>query len=149
MKPWSITSCGATPSTQKFGPNRTPMNSSAFSKVLVNGKEHMVSPNNAFLAQKPFVSSDTRTPHKICVRNNVHNVVCKYRPQKEDPYRTIIVIGGNRICYPGDVGTPTGSLDIVKLVINRVLSRRNVSFACFDVKNLPRNTDGQARIFPN
>jgi hypothetical protein len=29
-------------------------------------------------------------------------VVCEVRPQKEDPNRTRITIGGNRICYPGD-----------------------------------------------
>ena len=62
--------------------------------------------------------------------------VCKYRPQKEDPYHTRITIGGNRICYPGEVGTPTVSLEIVKLVINSVLSRRNARFACFVVKKI-------------
>ena len=62
-------------------------------------------------------------------------VVCEYRPQKEDPHRTRITIGGNRICYPGDVGTPTGSLELVKLMINSALSRQNAKFCCFDIKN--------------
>ena len=39
------------------------------------------------------------------------------------------------MCYPGDVGTPTGSLELVKLVINCVLSRRDARFADFDVRN--------------
>ena len=30
---------------------------------------------------------------------------------------------------------PTGSLDLVKLIINSVLSRRNARFVCFDLKN--------------
>ncbi len=34
-------------------------------------------------------------------------VICKVRPEKDDPDRTRITIGGNRICYPGDVGTNT------------------------------------------
>ena len=56
------------------------------------------------------------------------SVVCEVRPQKEDPNRTQITIGGNRICYPGDVGTPTASLDLFKLLINSVLSRKGARF---------------------
>ena len=63
------------------------------------------------------------------------SVVCEVRPQKADPNRTRITIGGNRICYPGDVGTPTASLELVKLMLNSVLSRRGARFACFDVSN--------------
>ena len=44
------------------------------------------------------------------------------RPQKEDPNQTQITIGGNRICYPGNMGTKTASLELVKLQINDVLS---------------------------
>lgn len=62
-------------------------------------------------------------------------VVCTVRPQKEDPNRTRITIGGNRICYPGDVGTPTASLDLVKLQLNSVVSRPGAKFACFDISN--------------
>ena len=62
-------------------------------------------------------------------------VVCEVREQKEDPNRTRITIGGNRICDPGDVGTPTAGLDIVKLIINSVLSRGNAKFSCFDIAN--------------
>ena len=40
-------------------------------------------------------------------------VVCEYRAHKEDPNQTRITIGENRTCYPGDVGTPTGSLERV------------------------------------
>ena len=51
-------------------------------------------------------------------------VVCEYhRPQKEDPNRTPITIGGNRIRYPGDCGTKTASLELVKLQLNSVFSR--------------------------
>ena len=59
-------------------------------------------------------------------------VLCEVRPQKEDPNRTHITVAGSRIGYPSDIRTPTGSLDLVKLTINSVLSRRNASFVCFD-----------------
>ena len=62
-------------------------------------------------------------------------VVCEVRPQKEDPNCTRITVFGSRIYYPGDIGTPTGSLDLIKLVINSVLSCCNARFFCFDAKN--------------
>ena len=62
-------------------------------------------------------------------------VVCEVRPKKEDPNRTRITIGGNMIIYPGEVATPTALLNLVKLIINSVLSRHDAKFACFDVKN--------------
>ena len=62
-------------------------------------------------------------------------VVCKVKPHKEDPNRTRITVSDIQICYPRDVGTPTGSIDLVKLIINSVLSRRKAHFLSFDLKN--------------
>ena len=61
-------------------------------------------------------------------------VVCEVKPHKEYSNRTRITVAGSQICYPGDVGTPTVSLNLVKLIINSVLSRRNARFVCFDLK---------------
>ena len=49
-------------------------------------------------------------------------VVCEVHPDKDDPDRTRITIGGNRICYPGGVSTNTALLELVKLLLNSVLS---------------------------
>eukprot|EP00804_Cyclotella_cryptica_P031011 CCRYP_013601-RB/>CCRYP_013601-RB protein AED:0.37 eAED:0.20 QI:0/-1/0/1/-1/1/1/0/551 len=62
-------------------------------------------------------------------------VVCKVRPDKSDPDRTRITIAGNRICYTGDVGTKRAPLELVKLMINSVLSRKGVHFCTFDIAN--------------
>ena len=56
-------------------------------------------------------------------------VVCEVRPHKEDLDRTRITIGGNLIIYPGDVGTPTVSLELIKLILNGVLSRPGAKFS--------------------
>ena len=48
-------------------------------------------------------------------------VVCEYLPQKEDPNCTRITVAGGHIKYPGDFGTSTGSLDLVKMIIHCVL----------------------------
>ena len=62
-------------------------------------------------------------------------MVCKVRPKKSDPNRTRITIGGNRITFPSDVGTPTASLELAKLVFNSVLSRPGAKFTTFDICN--------------
>ena len=67
-------------------------------------------------------------------------VVWEYRPDKDDPNRTRITLAGGHICVPYDVSTPTGSLELVKMMINSVLSRRNAKFAAFDVKNFYLDT---------
>ena len=62
-------------------------------------------------------------------------MVCKVRPEKSNPNRTCITIGGNRITFTGDVGTPTASLELAKLVFNRVLSRLSAKSTAFDICN--------------
>ena len=67
-------------------------------------------------------------------------VVCEVRPEKDDPDRTRITIGGSRICYPGDVGTNTASLELVKILLNSVLSRKGARFSTIDLKNFYLDT---------
>ena len=54
--------------------------------------------------------------------------VCTFRPEKSDPKRTRITIAGQNIRYPGNVSTKTASLDIFKILLNRVLSRKGAKF---------------------
>ena len=67
-------------------------------------------------------------------------VVYEVRPDKDDPDRTRITIGGSRICYPGDVGTNTASLELFKLLLNSVLSRKGAGFSTIDLKNFYLDT---------
>jgi hypothetical protein len=67
-------------------------------------------------------------------------VVCEVRPEKDNPDRTCITIGGSRICYPGDVGTNTASLELFKLLLNSVLSRKGTRFSTIDLKNFYLDT---------
>jgi hypothetical protein len=62
-------------------------------------------------------------------------VVCEVRLEKDDPDCTRITIGGNHICFPGDVGTNTVSLELVKLLLNSVLSCPGAHFSSMDIKN--------------
>ncbi len=62
-------------------------------------------------------------------------VVREVRPQKEGKNCTQIILGGNLICYPVNVGTNTASLKLIKLVLNSVISRKGGRFATIDIKN--------------
>ena len=48
------------------------------------------------------------------------NFVCNVRPEKDEVDRTRFVVGGNRINYPGDVGTPTVDILLAKILFNSV-----------------------------
>jgi len=67
-------------------------------------------------------------------------VCCNLRPEKEDPYRVRITLGGDRINYPGDCGTPTADLITVKLLLNSVISTPNAKFMSIDIKDFYLNT---------
>jgi hypothetical protein len=67
-------------------------------------------------------------------------VVCEVRPEKDDPDRTRITIGGSRICFPGDVGTNTASLKLFKVLLNSVLSCKGARFSTIDLKNFYLDT---------
>jgi hypothetical protein len=67
-------------------------------------------------------------------------VVCKVCPEKDDPDWTCITIGGNRICYPGNVGTNRTSYKLIKLILYNVLSRKGARFSTIDLKNFYLDT---------
>ncbi len=62
-------------------------------------------------------------------------IICNYRSEKKDPYRTRITMGGNLINYPDDCGTPTADLLTVKIMFNNVVSMPNPKFMMIDIKD--------------
>jgi len=67
-------------------------------------------------------------------------VVVNYRPKKDDPYRTRLTVGGDRVNYPRDCGTPTVDLLTVKLLLNSVVSTLNAKCMMIDIKDYYLNT---------
>ncbi len=49
-------------------------------------------------------------------------------------------LASNRICYPGKVGTNTALLELVKLLLNSVRSRKGARFSTIDLKNFYLDT---------
>ena len=62
-------------------------------------------------------------------------VVVDYQPQKEDPNRIQLTVGGDRIKYPGNVSTPTAALTIAEFVINITISTPRARYMCCDHGN--------------
>ena len=57
-----------------------------------------------------------------------------YRPQKADPNRVRVTVGGNLLSVPGDLSTRTAALITSKFLWNSVLSTKNAHFAVIDIK---------------
>ena len=61
---------------------------------------------------------------------------CSKRPQKVDePLRTRLTVGGNRINYTGDVGTPTAEMILVKILFNSIVSTPGARFMSTDISD--------------
>ena len=67
-------------------------------------------------------------------------IVVDYHPQKADPHRTRLTVGGNRIQYPHDITTYTADLTTCNLLFNSTISTPNARFATIDIKNFYLNT---------
>ena len=57
------------------------------------------------------------------------------RPEKSEPNRTQFFVGGDRINYPGEVGTPTAEMLVAKNLFNSVISTKNARFMTMDIAN--------------
>ena len=94
-----------------------------------NGRGKIIEGTNTFFAIK-FENIPKDRLNEICYTS----VVCEVRPGKKDPNRTRITICGTNVCYPGDVGTNTASLELFKLMSNSVLSRKGAKYVWFDIE---------------
>ena len=63
-------------------------------------------------------------------------IIYDYRSEKADPNRTRITVGGYRINYPGDCGTPTADLITVTLLLNSIVSTMGAKFMTIDIKDV-------------
>lgn len=61
--------------------------------------------------------------------------VCADRPEKTNPKRVRITIGGDRINYPGNTSTKTADMTTVKIQVNSTISTRDARFMTGDLKD--------------
>ena len=62
-------------------------------------------------------------------------IVVACRPQKSEPNRSRLTVGGDRVNYPFEVSTPTADLPTIKMLWNSVLSTGGAKFLTMDVAN--------------
>ena len=67
-------------------------------------------------------------------------IVCADRPEKENPIRVRMTIGGNLITYDGTTSTKSAEMPTVKIFINSVVSTPNAKFMTGDLKDFYLNT---------
>jgi hypothetical protein len=61
--------------------------------------------------------------------------VCADRPEKPNPKRVRITIGGDRIDYPGNTSTKTADMTTIKTLVNSTISTRDARFMTGDLKD--------------
>ena len=61
-------------------------------------------------------------------------IVVSYRPEKSEPNCIRLTVGGDRVNYHEDWGTPTTDILTIKLFLNRTISTPGVRFITFNVK---------------
>ena len=66
------------------------------------------------------------------------NFICDHRPLKtHEPYRVRLTVGGDKLDYTDDAGSPAASLLETKLILNSTISDadKGARFLCADLKN--------------
>lgn len=65
------------------------------------------------------------------------NFICDYRPLKDDKYRVRLCVGGDKLDYVYDAGSPAASLIETKLILNSTISdaKKGARFMTADIKD--------------
>ncbi len=66
--------------------------------------------------------------------------ICEYKPNKEEKERTRLAVGGDRVNYPDEVGTPTANLLLIKTHLNSVILMPAARYMTIDISNFYLNT---------
>ena len=63
--------------------------------------------------------------------------VLDHRPLKAEKHRVRIAVGGDKLLYPFDAGSPTANLLVTKLLINRKISdaHKDARYMSADIKD--------------
>ena len=83
--------------------------------------------DNIFYIQKSQVPTGRKVTYST--------MVCDYRILKDYPWRVRLTVGGDKLPYYSDSGSPSASLIEANLLINSVISTPNAKFATADIKD--------------
>ena len=65
------------------------------------------------------------------------NFICDHRPLKTEEWRVRLTVGGDKLSYDADTGSPAASLLETKLILNSTISDaiHGARFMCVDLKD--------------
>ena len=70
----------------------------------------------------------------IRLYSSYERIVVDYRPQKEEPHRKKLTVGGNLINYTGDIITPTAEITTANSIVNSTISTPVARYMCCNIK---------------
>ncbi len=65
---------------------------------------------------------------------------CDYKPNKEEKERTRLMVGGKKINYPDNTGTPTANMTLFNVLLNSIISTKGAKCMTIDLKDFYLNT---------
>eukprot|EP00804_Cyclotella_cryptica_P022072 CCRYP_019734-RA/>CCRYP_019734-RA protein AED:0.28 eAED:0.28 QI:0/0/0/1/1/1/2/0/242 len=68
------------------------------------------------------------------------HIYANFCPEQEDPHRVRLTVGGNKIHFPGDCGTPTADMLTTKIFLNSIISTQGAHFMTIKIKDFYLNT---------
>lgn len=111
--------------------------STRWNKALSNELGRLTQSNNAGVASADAM--DFIFQHEVPNGSQVTyaNFVCDYRPLKDEPWRVRLVVGGDKLNYEFDSGSPAASLLETKILLNSVISdaKKGARFMSLDLKD--------------
>ncbi len=122
---WKYNISLSTQSTRNYGAICTPPNLVAWSKILLASKKG----TNTIV----FIACDEIPITRL--KDDMYGHVCVNScPEKDDPNCTHLTVGGNRVNFPGDCGTPTVDMVRVKPHLSSVISTKGARYCTIDLK---------------
>ena len=106
-------------------------------RALSNEVGHLAQGNNAGVTSTDIIDFISHSDVPKNVKVTYANFVCSHRPNKPEPWRIRIVVGGDRLYCSYDTGSPAASLLETKLLLNSVISDavNGARFFTLDIKD--------------
>ncbi len=65
------------------------------------------------------------------------------KTNKAETHHTRLTVGGDKVHYPGDAGTPTANMTLFKILLNSIISTKGAWCVTIDIKDFYLNTPMQ------
>ncbi len=110
-----------------------------YGNILGQLPEEMTGKNNG--SNTIFFIPQTQVPREQAKDVTYSLIICLIQTEKiDEPDRTRLVMGGGRVHYPSNTGTPTADFLTVNLLINSIISTPGAKIFIMGVNDFYLNT---------